>query len=124
MSAEDKEVLRPVRNENRLDAEAYFKMGFVSFQGYWALLPILSAMLFMPLSLWCAQVGMDLGSMFVIGSLPFLASIIFVMVFVNNRAPSYGIDLVKTWLFKICEGLYLSGWMDRPPSLWMYKRRN
>lgn len=105
--------LRMRKNDNWDDVQ----LNWGAFRGLYVALPIMCVGLFIPISSICNAMGMNLFSMWACGGAPFLASLILVVFWVNDKPPSYGKDILKWWLFQIREFWYIKGWMDKPPIL-------
>lgn len=105
--------LRMHKNENWDDVQ--FEWGV--FRGMYVALPLFCTLLFIPISMFCNALGMDVFSLAIFGGTPFLISSAVVIFFINDKPPSYGTDILKWWKFKIHERWYMKGWIDRPPIL-------
>ena len=95
--------------------------GFFIFRGWWMCLPVCAGIIFSVI----AFIGTSLGVSFpvlmmLLVGMAFLISI-FVILFVNGRPKHYFRDLSFFWMFRIKCFLYMNGFMDEPPSLWVKK---
>jgi hypothetical protein len=105
--------LRMTKNDNWDDVE----ITWGAFRGIYIVLPLFCTFLFIPISMFCNALGMDVLSMWIIGGTPFLISVAVVVLFINGKPPSYGTDILKWWSFKAREHWYMKGWLDKPPIL-------
>lgn len=105
--------LRMQKNQNWDDVQITWGV----FNGLYILLPIFCTFLIVPISSFCNSMGMDIISLCIFEGAPFLICAAIVVIFINNKPPSYGTDILKWWSFKFREHWYMKGWLDKPPFL-------
>ncbi len=103
-----------VFNDNAKDVQPFWRC----FQGKWAIIPVLSSMLFCVIYLWCSEHDWDFVSSIVIALIPAFFGTLYVLTMVNDKPKSHSIDSFQFWDFKVREWLYLKGCLDKPPVLW------
>jgi hypothetical protein len=112
-------VLEMHYNDNAREA----RPGLWIFQGRSVVLLVVGVATFVALFRTLDSAGLDLPINAAISLLPSVVMGAYVQFFVNGKPPSYAFDklLFLIWRAKSC--LYMAGWLDRPPALWIVTRK-
>jgi hypothetical protein len=96
--------------------------GLWIFQGKCVVLIPLGVAAFILIFKALASLDVDWYLTLPLATLPMLGFTLFVWLFVNGKPSSYASDLwlLKLWRFKCW--LYLHGYLDRPPLLWVERK--
>lgn len=84
---------------------------------------VIGVLFFVSLAMLLSRLGFDWFVTLPLSLLPLGFITLFVMYFVNDRAPSHALDLVAFKLWQVKSRLFLHGLMERPPELWARGRK-
>jgi hypothetical protein len=97
--------------------------GLWIFQGRSVVLLVVGVAAFVALFRTFDSAGLDLPINAVISLLPLVVMGAYVQFFVNGKPPSYAFDSLLFLIWRAKARLYMAGWLDRPPVLWIVTRK-
>jgi hypothetical protein len=86
------------------------------FSGRLVIIPVIGVAAFVALFRILDSAGVDWWLNILISLFPFGVMVLFVWLFVRDRAPGYAQDLLLWHLFRFRQWLYVHGALDRPPA--------
>jgi len=92
------------------------------FEGPWVGTLVVGVMFFISLFVVLSRLGVDWIPATIISAAPLAVMTVFVIFFVNGKAPSYALDLFALGVWRLRSAWYLSKLSDRPPQLWVVLR--
>jgi hypothetical protein len=93
------------------------------FSGRLVILPVIGVAAFVALFRILDSAGVDWWLNILISLAPFAGMALYVWLFLKDKAPSYGQDVLGLWAFRFKQWLYLYGVFDRPPQFWVRQGR-
>jgi energy-coupling factor transporter transmembrane protein EcfT len=84
---------------------------------------VIGVLFFVSLAMLLSRLGLEWYLILPLSLIPLALITLFVMYFVNDRAPSHALDLVAFKLWQLRSKLFLHGLLERPPELWVRGRK-